>query len=125
MKAIALLLLLAGCRSSWNPRELPPDHPASSEAAATDFEAEPDPFASTPTYSLPASAQGAPTMAPMKHGAGQHGSGEQAHPQDSATSYTCPMHPEVIRSAPGKCPGCGMELRPMESHEHEQHGGER
>ncbi|HUS02128.1 MAG TPA: heavy metal-binding domain-containing protein [Chitinophagaceae bacterium] len=24
--------------------------------------------------------------------------------------YTCPMHPEVIRSKPGKCPKCGMKL---------------
>jgi P-type Cu2+ transporter len=24
--------------------------------------------------------------------------------------FTCPMHPEVIKDAPGKCPKCGMEL---------------
>lgn len=24
--------------------------------------------------------------------------------------YTCPMHPEVVQDAPGKCPGCGMDL---------------
>jgi predicted nucleic-acid-binding Zn-ribbon protein len=24
--------------------------------------------------------------------------------------YTCPMHPEVILSKPGKCPKCGMTL---------------
>ncbi|MBI1975281.1 MAG: copper-translocating P-type ATPase, partial [Parcubacteria group bacterium] len=24
--------------------------------------------------------------------------------------YTCPMHPEVRQSEPGRCPGCGMEL---------------
>jgi Cu+-exporting ATPase len=26
--------------------------------------------------------------------------------------YTCPMHPEIIRSAPGSCPICGMALEP-------------
>jgi Cu+-exporting ATPase len=26
--------------------------------------------------------------------------------------YTCPMHPEVIRDAPGSCPICGMALEP-------------
>ncbi|MEK9173115.1 MAG: copper-translocating P-type ATPase [Patescibacteria group bacterium] len=26
--------------------------------------------------------------------------------------YTCPMHPEVVKDAPGKCPGCGMDLIP-------------
>lgn len=24
--------------------------------------------------------------------------------------YTCPMHPEVRQSSPGKCPKCGMAL---------------
>lgn len=38
--------------------------------------------------------------------------------------YTCPMHPEVRRTGPGKCPGCGMDLIPEEhtGHEHEGHG---
>ena len=41
--------------------------------------------------------------------------------------YTCPMHPEVIKDAPGKCPKCGMELVPLTTsvdphagHKHEQ-----
>ena len=24
--------------------------------------------------------------------------------------YTCPMHPDVVRDAPGRCPKCGMRL---------------
>lgn len=24
--------------------------------------------------------------------------------------YTCPMHPEIIKNKPDKCPKCGMEL---------------
>jgi len=28
------------------------------------------------------------------------------------TTYTCPMHPEIIRDAPGACPICGMNLVP-------------
>jgi len=27
--------------------------------------------------------------------------------------YTCPMHPEIVRAAPGACPICGMALEPM------------
>lgn len=27
-----------------------------------------------------------------------------------STVYTCPMHPEITSSKPGKCPKCGMEL---------------
>ena len=30
-----------------------------------------------------------------------------------ATRYTCPMHPEIIRDAPGNCPICGMTLEPV------------
>src|ERR1019366_8433287 len=26
--------------------------------------------------------------------------------------YTCPMHPDIIRDAPGRCPKCGMQLVP-------------
>lgn len=29
-------------------------------------------------------------------------------------TYTCPMHPEIIRSEPGSCPKCGMTLVPVE-----------
>ncbi|WP_157353965.1 heavy metal translocating P-type ATPase [Aromatoleum toluclasticum] len=29
------------------------------------------------------------------------------------TKFTCPMHPEIVRDAPGECPKCGMALEPM------------
>ncbi len=29
-----------------------------------------------------------------------------------AVEYTCPMHPEIVRDAPGFCPICGMALEP-------------
>lgn len=32
-----------------------------------------------------------------------------AHNQQQEV-YTCPMHPEIIRDAPGSCPICGMDL---------------
>ncbi|MCM2302714.1 MAG: heavy metal translocating P-type ATPase, partial [Flavobacteriaceae bacterium] len=32
-------------------------------------------------------------------------------------SYTCPMHPEIIRDNPDSCPICGMDLVPMEPDE--------
>jgi len=31
----------------------------------------------------------------------------------SITRYTCPMHPEMVRHAPGRCPKCGMTLTPI------------
>ena len=30
------------------------------------------------------------------------------------TIWTCPMHPEIRRDAPGSCPICGMALEPLE-----------
>ncbi len=32
-------------------------------------------------------------------------------PADKVT-YTCPMHPEIVRDKPGSCPICGMALEP-------------
>jgi P-type Cu+ transporter len=29
------------------------------------------------------------------------------------TRYTCPMHPQIVRDAPGNCPICGMTLEPL------------
>jgi len=34
--------------------------------------------------------------------------------EEQAQLYQCPMHPEVIESAPGNCPICNMELTPLE-----------
>ncbi|MDA8257743.1 MAG: copper-translocating P-type ATPase [Betaproteobacteria bacterium] len=31
----------------------------------------------------------------------------------SGTRYTCPMHPDIVRDAPGSCPKCGMALIPV------------
>jgi Cu+-exporting ATPase len=30
----------------------------------------------------------------------------------AGASYTCPMHPEIVRDQPGACPICGMALEP-------------
>src|SRR5262245_6052480 len=30
----------------------------------------------------------------------------------SKVQYTCPMHPQIVRDAPGSCPICGMALEP-------------
>ena len=57
----------------------------------------------------------------------------QDHHREHQQSYTCPMHPEVIKPSPGKCPKCGMDLveverkakkqEPAHKHHHqEQHG---
>ena len=32
--------------------------------------------------------------------------------------YTCPMHPQIIKDEPGKCPLCGMNLIPLGGSDH-------
>jgi len=34
-------------------------------------------------------------------------------PPQAEQLYRCPMHPEIVRKEPGKCPKCGMELVPV------------
>ncbi|MGB5508141.1 heavy metal translocating P-type ATPase [Robiginitalea sp.] len=33
----------------------------------------------------------------------------------TATQFTCPMHPEIVRDEAGSCPICGMDLVPMDA----------
>jgi hypothetical protein len=42
-----------------------------------------------------------------------HGAATSAAQADKeGERWTCPMHPEVMQSEPGKCPKCGMKLVP-------------
>jgi FtsP/CotA-like multicopper oxidase with cupredoxin domain len=36
-------------------------------------------------------------------------------PEGADVVYACPMHPEVVRDEPGKCPKCGMRLLPTQA----------
>jgi len=47
-------------------------------------------------------------LSKMRHGVG---ASDPAATQ-TKTEYTCPMHPQIIRDAPGSCPICGMTLEP-------------
>src|SRR5258705_7906369 len=38
---------------------------------------------------------------------------EPKQPGHSNQKYTCPMHPQIIKDEPGKCPICGMKLVPL------------
>ena len=43
----------------------------------------------------------------------RHSPQEKAPPASAGrTEWTCPMHPEIVRDAPGSCPICGMALEP-------------
>jgi Cu+-exporting ATPase len=47
----------------------------------------------------------------MTHGA--HATHPPAEAPAAGTVYTCPMHPQIRRNAPGSCPICGMALEPV------------
>ena len=52
---------------------------------------------------------------PADRGARQHAASvAPGASDDKKVRYTCPMHPEIIRMAPGSCPICGMALEPMD-----------
>ena len=44
-----------------------------------------------------------------------HKHANHQHSSAKGQKYTCTMHPEVVRSKPGKCPKCGMKLVAMKS----------
>jgi len=46
------------------------------------------------------------------------GAEEHAHPE---TVWSCPMHPEVLSDAKGRCPHCGMDLEPRPGTAEELH----
>lgn len=54
---------------------------------------------------------------------------EEPAAEAEKTYYTCPMHPQIIRDAPGTCPICNMDLVPVEEggdhagHEGMEHDG--
>jgi len=61
------------------------------------FKSDPESFPSRAAAAKPAAAQG----------------GAPAPTATGAPSYTCPMHPQIVRSEPGNCPICGMTLEPL------------
>lgn len=51
------------------------------------------------------------------HSCCHHSEQPQKTPVKTASTYTCPMHPEVISPKPGVCLKCGMALDPKEVQE--------
>jgi Cu+-exporting ATPase len=49
---------------------------------------------------------------PLRYLRGETPGEPAAPPVPAGTTYTCPMHPEIVRPAPGACPICGMALEP-------------
>jgi P-type Cu2+ transporter len=41
--------------------------------------------------------------------------------QHDHQKFTCPMHSQIVKDAPGKCPICGMDLVPVKAQSENQH----
>lgn len=117
---IAGPILLAGCASI-----LPPglDHPANPDSPVANAQS----FAGTLAVDA-TSTSIQPTPMTDPH-AGHDMMGHKGHampgakaPTDSKGLYWCPMDPEVVQEGPGKCPICGMKLKPKPA-EMEMKGG--
>lgn len=91
--SLGTVLLATACVST----RLEPgkDHPANAKA-----ETAPPPQRDNILASAPATRPADTTPAPHAHD----------HAAPMADTYTCPMHPQVVKNAAGKCPICGMNL---------------
>lgn len=104
---VGLSSVLAACAETT--LETPSEHPANSRghsealpSVATALAPGFDPFSAYPAPESASSAE------PSHHHA------EAAEPAQKTVIYTCPMHPEIRKEAPGNCPICGMRLVPKE-----------
>jgi hypothetical protein len=137
--------LLIGCvRTSLetsDPRANPEGHTARMEQPATALKPGFDPFQAYPDDATVEPEQGGD---PAHHHHHHHGhAGHDMTPADAGTaldamdhsahspagkakpsgeappkapaSFTCPMHPQIVRDAPGRCPICGMDLVPKKT----------
>ena len=104
----AAFAILAGCTARPLP-SLTSAHPASPGAAEAPALLAPTTL--TAAGDLPVGDTGA------DHGGKATGHGAHrmsaTNAPAAAESYTCPMHPEVRATNPGRCPKCGMTLRPQ------------
>jgi P-type Cu+ transporter len=86
--------------AKWSHRHAGRTYYFCGEGCMTKFSADPQKYIeSHPAPRVEQSTQPAPSA--------------HAGPSSSSVTYTCPMHPEVRRPAPGACPICGMALEPF------------
>jgi hypothetical protein len=111
-----LLAALPGCISDppRRPPALDPSNPVAPESIATND------LRQAPT--APTTSEPLPTNTTSTEPAPPSAAGNAPNEKPRPTGYTCPMHPEIQQSSPGRCPKCGMELVPRTMEGAHQHG---
>ncbi len=116
--ALATSALLLSCGCAATELDTPPDHPASSRqrSAAPEIDtsllgASYDPFEAEPSDG----AEHAEHAEHAGHGAHAGAPAGDAGAAPLGGSFTCPMHPEIVRPSAGRCPKCGMKLVPKKA----------
>jgi len=112
---MTLAILLAGCAAPYSEPALSADHPAAPAAASAPMPERSrtlDLDLAEPVTARPASRH--------EHGT-ETGTGHDDTPvapdvpAGDAPIYTCPMHPDVTSTEPGRCPECNMKLVPEQA----------
>ena len=101
MKRCLCLIVLAGSACAAELTRRPVGMDASNPEA---------PEAAAPAASTALAPEPSPADAPVA-------------PAQPEAVYTCPMHPDVKQSKPGRCPQCGMNLAPAHPPGAHEHGG--
>ncbi len=107
MAGLIVLLSLGACVSTTLDTGL--DHPANPKAKTLALGYS-QALLATPSAGAVASPSAAHTMQMQAPAVPPSGSSGQANKPPAAEVWTCPMHPEISRPGPGKCPICGMNL---------------
>ena len=106
-------LSFSGCGDPIQLQPLPIGHPANPEAPEAPVQGPPKALRDDPGANPSSSSS---SERPMDHQHQTEGGNQTKPPTAEAESpegavYSCPMHPEVKASAPGRCAKCGMALK--------------
>jgi hypothetical protein len=103
--------------ADFDPRAGASAAPASDPHAGHAMGAKKPPGGSEPTGDSPGAqrtepAESAPAAGSKPHAEHEPSGQSTEKPQDGSKQWTCPMHPEIVKTEPGNCPICGMKLKP-------------
>lgn len=107
---MTLAILLAGCAAPYSEPALSADHPAAPAAASAPMPERSrtlDLALAEPVTARPASRHDHAMDPGTDH---DHTPMAPDVPAGDAAVYTCPMHPDVTSTEPGRCPECNMKL---------------